>query len=139
MHARRAVEKAVVRAVHGADDEAGQPLFRRYGALERRRIDEINDVAQKLIDAVREHVFETKLRRDDVEKKRYAEKQHEPRAVYINPAGTERDALVKRTAHGVRLAFKILRAEICDQMKNHHPCPEQEENAPANENHPITD
>ena len=51
----------------------------------------------------------------------------------------ERNALVERTAHGVRLALKILRAEICDQMKNHHPCPEQEENAPANANHPITE
>ena len=40
---------------------------------------------------------------------------------------------------GVRLTFKILRAEICDQMKNHHPCPKQEKDAPANENHPITE
>ena len=61
-------------------DEAGQPLLRRYGAFKRRRVDQINDVAQKLVNAVREHVFETELRRNDVEQCRHAEQQHEHEA-----------------------------------------------------------
>ena len=139
VYARRTVEKAVIRAVHRADDETGQPILRRHGAFKRRRVDEINDVAQKLVDAVREHIFETKLRRGDVEQQRHAEKQRKPGAVNVDPSGTERNALVKSAAHGVRLALEILRAKIGGQMKNHHPCPKQEKNAPANENHLITE
>ena len=117
MEARGAVEISETAAVNEFEDKSREPFLRRFRMDKRGRVCQKDHAAQDQIQDPCDDISD-KNGVGEIKQQQGSQSQHgDPRDVYVNKTGQQRDFLVDLPTDGVRIFFKEFTAEIREKMK----------------------